>query len=59
MRGSPTSELVFDDCFVPPENVLGEENKGVEVLMSARTGQGVDAFRDWLAALPERRMVEA
>ena len=26
---------------------------------SARTGEGVDAFRDWLAALPERRMVEA
>src|SRR5687767_1328988 len=34
MRGSPTNELVFDDCFVPPENILGEENKGVEVLMS-------------------------
>ena len=34
MRGSPTSELVFDDCFVPPENVLGEENEGVKVLMS-------------------------
>src|SRR3954449_9714337 len=33
---------------------------GVECLqMSARTGEGVDAFRDWLAALPERRMVEA
>src|SRR6476619_6146580 len=29
MRGSPTNELVFDDCFVPPENVLGQENKGV------------------------------
>ena len=27
--------------------------------VSARTGEGVDAFRDWLAALPERRMVEA
>src|SRR3954465_14870845 len=27
MRGSPTNELVFDDCFVPPENILGEENK--------------------------------
>ena len=27
--------------------------------MSARTGEGVDAFRDWLAALPERRLVEA
>ena len=23
IRGSPTAELVFDDCFVPPENILG------------------------------------
>jgi hydrogenase nickel incorporation protein HypB len=29
------------------------------LLMSARTGEGVEAFRDWLAALPDRRMVEA
>jgi hydrogenase nickel incorporation protein HypB len=29
------------------------------MLMSARTGEGVDAFRDWLTALPERRLVEA
>src|ERR1044072_9448597 len=29
------------------------------MLTSARTGEGVDAFRDWLAALPERRLVEA
>jgi isovaleryl-CoA dehydrogenase len=34
MRGSNTCELVFDDCDVPFENVLGEENKGVAVLMS-------------------------
>ncbi len=34
MRGSPTSELVFDDCFVPEENVMGPENGGVGVLMS-------------------------
>ncbi len=33
MRGSPTSELVFDDCEVPEENVLGEVNRGVRVLM--------------------------
>src|SRR3954463_5253995 len=33
---------------------------GVAVVqVSARTGEGVDAFRDWLAALPQRRMVEA
>ena len=29
MRGSPTAELVFDDCFVPPENIMGPENGGV------------------------------
>ncbi|HUE78416.1 MAG TPA: isovaleryl-CoA dehydrogenase [Sphingomicrobium sp.] len=46
MRGSPTSELVFDDCFVPPENVLGEENRGVEVLMS-----GLDYERTVLAGI--------
>ncbi|MBO6719201.1 MAG: isovaleryl-CoA dehydrogenase [Rhizobiaceae bacterium] len=34
MRGSNTGELVFEDVEVPYENVLGEENKGVEVLMS-------------------------
>ena len=34
MRGSPTSELVFDNCFVPDENVMGPENGGVGVLMS-------------------------
>jgi len=34
MRGSNTGELVFEDCEVPFENVLGEEGKGVNVLMS-------------------------
>jgi len=34
MRGSPTAELVFDDCFVPEENVMGPLNGGVGVLMS-------------------------
>lgn len=34
MRGSPTSELVFDDCFVPDANVMGPLNGGVKVLMS-------------------------
>ncbi|KAJ1660633.1 hypothetical protein IWQ61_000460 [Dispira simplex] len=34
MRGSNTCELVFEDCEVPVENVLGEENRGVYVLMS-------------------------
>jgi isovaleryl-CoA dehydrogenase len=34
MRGSPTAELVFNDCFVPDENVMGPLNGGVGVLMS-------------------------
>lgn len=34
MRGSPTAELVFDDCFVPAGNVMGPLNGGVGVLMS-------------------------
>ena len=34
MRGSPTAELVFDDCFVPAESAMGPPNAGVGVLMS-------------------------
>lgn len=34
MRGSNTCELVFEDCEVPEENVLGEVGRGVQVLMS-------------------------
>src|SRR5205085_1374631 len=34
MRGSPTAELVFEDCEVPAENVLGRPDEGVSVLMS-------------------------
>src|SRR3546814_18690071 len=33
-RGSQTAELVFDECKVPAANLLGEENKGVRVVMS-------------------------
>jgi isovaleryl-CoA dehydrogenase len=47
MRGSPTCELVFEDCEVPEENVLGEVGKGVKVLMS-----GLDYERAVLAAGP-------
>jgi isovaleryl-CoA dehydrogenase len=47
MRGSNTCELVFQDCEVPAENLLGAEGKGVEVLMS-----GLDYERAVLAAGP-------
>ncbi|MCE9661956.1 isovaleryl-CoA dehydrogenase [Halomonas sp. M5N1S17] len=47
MRGSNTCELVFQDCEVPVENVLGELNRGVKVLMS-----GLDYERTVLAAGP-------
>lgn len=47
MRGSNTCELVFEDCFVPAENILGELNQGVKVLMS-----GLDYERTLLAAGP-------
>ncbi|MBB3329312.1 isovaleryl-CoA dehydrogenase [Halomonas campaniensis] len=47
MRGSNTCELVFQDCEVPEENVLGEVGKGVRVLMS-----GLDYERTVLAAGP-------
>ncbi|MEL6475800.1 MAG: isovaleryl-CoA dehydrogenase [Pseudomonadota bacterium] len=47
MRGSDTCELVFEDCEVPFENVLGEEGRGVNVLMS-----GLDYERIVLAAGP-------
>lgn len=46
MRGSPTAELVFDDCFVPEENVVGPINGGVGVLMS-----GLDYERAVLAGI--------
>ena len=47
MRGSNTSELVFEDCEVPAENVIGEVGGGVGVLMS-----GLDYERTVLAAGP-------
>src|SRR5689334_10553590 len=47
MRGSDTCELVFEDCEVPEENVLGEVGRGVNVLMS-----GLDYERVVLSAGP-------
>ncbi|MEL6621147.1 MAG: isovaleryl-CoA dehydrogenase [Pseudomonadota bacterium] len=46
MRGSNTAELIFDDVEVPFDNVLGEEGRGVEVLMS-----GLDYERVVLAGI--------
>ncbi len=45
MRGSPTGELVFEDCEVPAENLVGQENNGVHVMTS-----GLDIERIVLAA---------
>ena len=47
MRGSNTCELVFQDCLVPAANILGEEGKGVRVLMS-----GLDFERTVLSGGP-------
>jgi len=47
MRGSNTCELVFNDCIVPKENILGKLNGGVKVLM-----RGLDYERAVLAAGP-------
>ena len=46
MRGSPTAELVFDDCLVPEDNVMGPLHGGVGVLMS-----GLDYERVVLAGI--------
>jgi isovaleryl-CoA dehydrogenase len=46
MRGSPTAELVFDDCVVPVENALGAPGDGVKILMS-----GLDYERTVLAGI--------
>ncbi|MGA2331904.1 MAG: acyl-CoA dehydrogenase family protein [Syntrophales bacterium] len=43
-RGSPTAELILQDCIIPAENVLGEENKGINVMMS-----GLDVERAFYA----------
>jgi len=47
MRGSNTCELVFEDCAVPAENILGEEGRGVKLLMS-----GLDYERTVLSGGP-------
>lgn len=46
-RGSPTAELLFEDCRVPAANLLGREDEGVAVMMS-----GLDSERAFLAGEP-------
>ncbi len=45
-RGSPTGELIFNNCFVPEENILGKINEGVKVMMN-----GLDVERAVVAAM--------
>lgn len=47
MRGSNTCELIFEECEIPEENILGSLNKGVYVLMD-----GLDFERLILSAGP-------
>lgn len=54
MRGSETGELVFDNCEVPAENIIGKENNGVYVLM-----KGLDYERLILSAGPVGLMQKA
>jgi len=54
MRGSSTCELVFEDCFVPADNVLGQVNGGVRVLM-----KGLDYERAVLGGGPLGLMAAA
>ena len=46
-RGSPTGELILEDCRVPKEDLLGEENKGIAVMMS-----GLDVERAFFCGEP-------
>jgi len=45
-RGSPTGELLFEDCRIPAENIIGEENTGVAIVMS-----GLDLERAMVASM--------
>ncbi|HPL64485.1 MAG TPA: acyl-CoA dehydrogenase family protein [Syntrophales bacterium] len=46
-RGSPTAELILEDCRIPAENVMGGENKGINVMMS-----GLDVERAFFSGEP-------
>jgi isovaleryl-CoA dehydrogenase len=53
MRGSPTGELAFQDCEIPVDHLVGEENGGLHVMMS-----GLNVERAVLAAIPVGIMAE-
>ncbi|MGE7694003.1 acyl-CoA dehydrogenase family protein [Lysinibacillus sp. NPDC094177] len=40
-RGSPTGELIFENCFIPKENLVGEEDKGINILMAGLNSERV------------------
>ncbi len=46
-RRSPTAELILEDCRIPAENIIGEENRGIQVMMS-----GFDVERAFYAGEP-------
>lgn len=54
-RGSPTGELVFDDYRVPEENILGEENQGIKVLMEGLDTERV-AGAGWTLGMADRAL---
>lgn len=57
MRASPTGELVFEDCVVPAENILGEEGKGFAVAVSTLEWERASMLPA-LAGIAERRLKE-
>jgi len=55
VKGSPTAELIFDDYHVPQENILGEENQGVKVMMGGLDMERV-AGTGWTLGIAERAL---
>ena len=58
MRASPTGELIFEDCVVPEENILGEVGKGFHVGMSTLVWERA-AMLPALVGISEARLEEA
>ena len=53
IRGSSTCELVFEDCIVPKENLLGEVGKGFKIAMTTWTAAvSASAPRPWASRRP-------